>query len=210
MEMELLGGHPALKGQNFLQVQIWGWHLSKHHTEQKTLSVLLVLPCFPVSIWKNLGQWALTVYPTADEGQQLMLSHIPAHLPGGNNNTPWNFSQQWGTIQYYTPMKHHASSPRNEAPHHLPQQSTVQHHPRAKEATVTGMPCWVRQSESFWVLLRTGWDRAGPSGFRPTPASHSGLWEPDTEQTGLCWALHQALLCSLSSQFGNYWMVLER
>lgn len=123
--MELLNGHPALKGQNFLQVQIWGRHLSKYHIEQKTLSVLLVLPCFPVSIWKNLGQWALTVYPTADEGQQLMLSHIPAHLPRGNNKTLWNFSQQWDTIQYYTPMKHHAASPKNEAPHHISQQSAA-------------------------------------------------------------------------------------
>lgn len=213
MEMELLSGHLALKGQNFLQVQTWQWHPSKYPHWTKKHSGRKVLPCFPVSIWKNLGQWALTVYPTADEGQQLMLSHIPAHLPGDNSETPWSFSQQWDNVQHLTSMKHHAASPKNEAPHYISQQwRTVQHHPRTKAATGTGMLCWVRQSESFWELLRTEQVLlASDQAQHPILVlDSSDLWQPDTEQTGLCWALHQTPLSSKSSQSGYYWMVLER
>ena len=84
-----------------------------------------MLPFFPVSIWKNSGQWALTVCPTADEGQQLMLSHIPAHLPGGGGNkklhvgspsdkTPSNFSQPWNTMKHFQASKHCAMPPKEQ------------------------------------------------------------------------------------------------
>lgn len=94
----------------------------KKHLGKK--SIFLVLPFFPVSIWKNSGQWALTVCPTADEGQQLMLSHIPAHLPGG--------VQQQNTMQHLPVTKHHEPSSNSETLCNISKQrNTVQHLPRA-------------------------------------------------------------------------------
>lgn len=142
-----------------LRVQTWQWHLCKYQFKNKITikkhlgkkSVFLVLPFFPVSIWKNSGQWALTVCPTADEGQQLMLSHIPAHLPGeGNNRTPGTISQWQNTMKLLPTTKHCETSPSNQTPCNVSQgPRQLQEH----RCSVLWKASWVRQSKSCWDLV---------------------------------------------------------
>lgn len=104
-------------------------------------NIILALPFFPVSNWKNSGQWALTVCPTVAEDQQLMLSHIPAHLPGGTTRK---------YILFY-------ASSNNETLGDIPKQhSPMKHLPWTKAATGTKMlSALKRQSKSCWDLDRT-------------------------------------------------------
>lgn len=170
MEMELLSDHRSLKEAGtqfyfrftpdtgiFVNNTFKNKISNKNHLGKK--SIFLVLPFFPVSIWKNSGQWALTVCPTADEGQQLMLSHIPAHLPGEattkhyaaspSDETPWNFSQQWNTMKHLQATKHHAR--KHHAMKHQGPRQLWEH-----RCSVLWKPSWMRQSKSCWDLLRPG------------------------------------------------------
>ena len=137
-----------------------------------------MLPFFPVSIWKNSGQWALTVCPTADEGQQLMLSHIPAHLPGGaatkyhatspSDETPWNFSQQQNTTKHLQATKHHATSPKDQGSYGIKDAQ----HPEKQAG-------WDRASpaETCWDLDRTEQVLLASNQPQQAPGpSHSGPW----------------------------------
>lgn len=183
----------------------------KKHLGKK--SIFLVLPFFPVSIWKNSGQWALTVCPTADEGQQLMLSHIPAHLPGGGNNKiPCSISQWQNTMKLLPTVKLYATSPSNETPCNISQG------PQEQRCSVPWKASWMRQSKSCWDLSRPGWDRAGPACFKPAPASSrpvpfqsltplvsSSQTKSSSGHRELCIRPLATRPCS-----GNYWMALER
>lgn len=167
---------------------------NKRHLSKKR--VFLALPFFPVSIWKNLGQGASTVCPTADEGQQLMLSHIPAHLPGGSKETPSNFSQRGHTMQHLPAMQHRETSPRNATARNSsqgPRQLWEQRY------SVPWKASWMRQNKScYWdldgteqVLLASRHTLAGsrPVPLRSLTALVSTSW---TEKVGPWGALHQA------------------
>lgn len=127
---------------------------NKKHLGKK--SIILALPFFPVNIWKNSGQWALTVCPTVDEGQQLMLSHIPGHLPvRGNKEIPYSISQWHNTVKLLPTMKRWDTSLSSATPCNIPHEPSY------------------RNKDPQWSEKQAGWDRAGPA---ETWIGQSGSW----------------------------------